>query len=115
MRSCVAKRILIALVCLCSSTLLIAQSTGGRILGRVSDPSGAVLSGVKITLTNDATGVARDVTTNESGDYVFVEVQPGQYSLKFEQPGFTSNLRKGMTVEINQVVTMNMVMQVGQT
>jgi outer membrane receptor protein involved in Fe transport len=74
-----------------------------------------VLSGVKITLTNEATGVARDVTTSESGDYVFVEVQPGQYSLKFEQSGFTSNLRKGVTVEINQVITMNMAMQLGQT
>jgi Carboxypeptidase regulatory-like domain/TonB-dependent Receptor Plug Domain len=110
-----ATQVVIALFCLCCSTLLIAQSTGGRILGRVSDPSGAVLAGVKITLTNEATGASRDATTSDGGDYVFVEVQPGQYSVKFEQQGFTTNLRKGVTVEINQVVTLNMTLQVGQT
>ena len=42
------------------SSLLAAQGTGGRILGLVSDPSGAVLSGVKVTAANAATGIARD-------------------------------------------------------
>jgi hypothetical protein len=42
-------------LCLISSTLTFAQSTGGRILGRVSDSSGAVLAGVKVTATNEAT------------------------------------------------------------
>jgi hypothetical protein len=115
MRSKNASRVLIALFCLLSSTLLIAQSTGGRVLGRVSDPSGAILAGVKVTLTNEATDVGRSVTTNDSGDYVFLEVQPGQYSLRFEQSGFTTNLRKGVTVDVNQVVTLNMSLQVGQT
>jgi hypothetical protein len=116
MRSLKATQVPFALfVCLVCSTLSLAQSTGGRILGRVTDASGAVLSGVKITLLNEATGVNRDAQTSESGDYVFVEVQPGQYSLRFEQQGFTSNLRKGVTLEINQVVTLNITMQVGQT
>ena len=59
---------------LSSSTFLLAQSTGGRILGRVADPSGAVLADVKVTLVNEATGVSREAQTNDSGDYVFVEV-----------------------------------------
>jgi hypothetical protein len=103
----------VALFCLVCSTLLIAQSTGGRLLGRVSDPSGAVLSGVKIALVNEATGVSREVTTNESGDYTFVEVQPGLYRVEFEQAGFKKNVRKDVTVEINQVLTLNMTMQLG--
>ena len=58
MRSSKATQALLVLfVCLISSTLLVAQSTGGRILGRVSDPAGAVLTGVKVALTNEATGV----------------------------------------------------------
>ena len=61
-------------LCLLSSAVL-AQSTGGRILGKVSDPSGAVLAGVKVTLVNEATAAARDVQTNDSGDYVFVAGQ----------------------------------------
>ena len=48
-----------------------SQSTGGRILGRVADPTGAVLAGVKVTLTNEATGATRDTQTNASGDYTF--------------------------------------------
>ncbi len=116
MRSLKATRVpFVLFFCLVCSTLLNAQSTGGRILGRVSDASGAILAGVKINLTNDATGANRDAATSDSGDYVFVEVQPGQYSVKFEQQGFSSNLRKGVTVEINQVVTLNVTMQVGQT
>ncbi len=116
MRSLKATRVpFVLFFCLVCSTLLIAQSTGGRILGRVSDASGAIVAGVKINLTNDATGANRDATTSESGDYVFVEVPPGQYSVRFEQQGFSSNLRKGVTVEINQVVTLNVTMQVGQT
>ena len=106
-------RCLVALFCLLSCTLLVAQSTGGRILGRVGDPSGAVLSGVKVILTNEATGVSRDQQTNASGDYVFVEVPPGVYDVQFEQKGFKKNLQKAVTVEVNGVVTLNTTMQLG--
>jgi len=108
-----ATRRLLVLFCLANSTLMIAQSTGGRILGRVADPTGAVLANVQVTLTNEATSVSRDVKTNNSGDYVFVEVQPAIYELDFEQSGFKKNVRKSVTVEVNQVVTLNMTMQPG--
>ena len=108
-----ATRVLVALFCLIASTLLSAQSTGGRLLGRVADPSGAVLSGVKIALVNEETGVSRTTTTNEDGDYNFVEVPPGNYRVEFEQQGFKKNVRKDVTVEINQVLTLNMTMQLG--
>src|ERR1700751_3948065 len=104
---------LLVSLCLLVCALSVGQSTGGRILGRVADPSGAVLSGVKVTLTNEATGVTREAETNDSGDYVFVEVQPSTYDVQFEQQGFKKNLRKGITVEINQVVTLNMTMHLG--
>jgi len=105
----------ISIFSLLGCALLLAQSTGGRILGRVADPTGAVLAGVSVTATNQATGVSRGTQTNEAGDYVFVDIPVGTYDLKFEQAGFTSALRKGVTLEINQVLTLNMVMQVGQT
>jgi len=109
-----ATRVLVAFFCFCSCTLLLAQSTGGRILGRVADPSGAVLAGVKVTLVNDATGAQRNVQTNDSGDYVFVEVPPATYYTEFELTGFKKNVRRGITVDINQVVTLNMVLQLGE-
>ena len=57
-------------LCLLIPAMLLAQGTGGRILGRIADPTGAVLSGVKITATNEATGVTHESSSNDSGDYV---------------------------------------------
>ena len=110
-----AARWLVVLICFCGSILVLAQSTGGRILGRVADPSGAVLSGVKITLANQATGVVRTAQTNESGDFVFVEVVPGIYRVEFELTGFKKNAQKDVTVDVNQVVTLNSNLQIGAT
>jgi carboxypeptidase family protein len=93
----------------------LSQSTSGRILGRVADPTGAVLAGVKVTLTNQATGVSRSGQTNTSGDYNFVEVQPGTYSITFEMSGFKRNIQKDVIVDVNQVVTLNSTLQIGQT
>jgi hypothetical protein len=114
MRSLRTTRILVALFCLVCSTLLSAQSTGGRILGRVADPTGAVLAGVKVVLINEANGTQHDTTTNESGDYSFIEVPPGGYHTEFELAGFKKNVRRGITLDVNQVVTLNMVLQLGE-
>src|SRR5580692_1130508 len=106
---CLAVTILLLL-----PTTLPAQGTGGRILGRVADPSGAVLAHVKVVATNEATGVSRDSQSSDSGDYTFPEVPVGVYTLSFELTGFKKDLRHGVTLELNQIVTLNMVMQIGQ-
>jgi len=100
---------------LCFATSLGAQGTGGRILGRVADPSGAVLSAVKVTATNDATGVARDTSSNDSGDYVFPDLPVGTYSLSFDLTGFKKTVRHAIALDVNQVITLNMTMQLGAT
>jgi carboxypeptidase family protein len=102
-------------LCLICSTLLSAQSTGGRILGRVSDTSGAVLAKVKVTLTNEATGVSTDTVTSSGGDYGFPQVPVGTYRLEFDLGGFKKTLQRGVNVDLNQVVTVNSVLQVGAT
>ncbi len=104
---------LVLSVCLIGSTLMPAQSTGGRILGRVADSSGAVLSGVKVTATNEATGASREVLTNDSGDYVLVSVPPATYTIQYELTGFKKNVQKGILVDVNQVVTLNSTLQIG--
>src|SRR5271166_2181988 len=106
---------LVLSLCLICSTLLSAQSTGGRILGRVADSSGAVLAGVKVTATNEATGVSRETQTNDSGEYGFPQVPVGTYTLTFDLTGFKTNERKGVLVDLNQVITLNSVLQIGQT
>src|SRR5271157_3280308 len=102
-------------LCLICSTLMSAQSTGGRILGRVADSSGAVLANVKVTLTNEATGVSSESTTNASGEYGFPQVPVGAYTLSFDLTGFKTNVSKGIVVNLNQVITLNSVLQVGET
>src|ERR1700751_2798805 len=93
--------------------LLSAQGTTGRIVGRVADPGGAVLANVKVSLVNEGTSVSRDSKTNENGDYDFVEVPVGTYRLEFDLTGFKKNVRRGVSLDINQVITFNMTMQVG--
>ncbi|MFY9844411.1 MAG: carboxypeptidase regulatory-like domain-containing protein [Terriglobales bacterium] len=102
-------------LCLICSTLLFAQGTGGRILGRVSDPSGALLAGVKVTLTNEATNVSSESTTNSSGEFGFPQVPVGSYTVSFDLTGFKTNVEKGVAVSLNQIVTLNTTLQIGQT
>ncbi|MFZ3265673.1 MAG: carboxypeptidase regulatory-like domain-containing protein [Terriglobales bacterium] len=102
-------------LCLVCSPFVLAQGTGGRILGRVADPTGAVLADVRVTATNEATGVSRETATNASGDYGFPELPIGTYTLSFDLAGFKTNVRKGITVELNQVITFNSTLQIGQT
>jgi len=90
------------------------QSTGGRVIGKVSDPTGAVLAGVKVDLVNQATGVSRTADTNTDGDYVFLQVPVGTYRLEFDHAGFKTNVKHDVNVDLNQVVTLNMTMQVGE-
>ncbi|MGH9514327.1 MAG: carboxypeptidase regulatory-like domain-containing protein [Terriglobales bacterium] len=90
-----------------------AQSTGGRIIGRVSDSTGAVVGGVTITLVNDATRVSRSTKTDDTGDYSLLEVQPGNYHIEYVLSGFKKVVRDNVILEVNQVLTLNTTLQPG--
>lgn len=100
-----------------SLTLIIATTafaqTTGRIIGQVTDPTGAVVPGAKITLVNDQTGVSRTAETGKGGDFVLPEVPVGTYRLEFEAQGFKKSIRRNILVQLNQVVTANQVMALG--
>jgi hypothetical protein len=102
-------------ICLSTSTSLLAQGTGGRILGRAADPTGAVLSSVKVVATNDATGVTRSTQSSEGGDYIFPDLPVGTYTLSFELTGFKKDVRHSIALDVNQVITLNVTMQLGAT
>jgi hypothetical protein len=97
------------------SILGVAQSTGGRVLGRVADSTGAVLANARVTLVNDATGVSIATVTNGSGDYVFPQVPVGGYRLEFDLAGFKKSVQHGVNVDLNAVVTANATLEVGET
>src|SRR5215472_6267251 len=60
----------------------------GAVLGTVTDPGGAVTPGVLVELTNSATNESRSTQTNSAGEYVFPNVNPGTYNLRFTKTGF---------------------------
>src|SRR5919108_1716470 len=70
------------------STALFSQSSNGTISGTVSDATGAVIPGVTVTATNNATGVVTTVISNDAGVYNFASLQPGTYNVSAMLPGF---------------------------
>jgi Carboxypeptidase regulatory-like domain len=104
---------LVSLFVLTASSLL-AQSTGGRFAGKVSDASGAVLPGVAVTLINEASGVSRATSTDADGDYSFPEAPVGSYRLEFDQAGFKKSTQSNVVLQLNQVLTLNMTLQIGE-
>ena len=91
----------------------VAQSTGGRIRGTVTDATGGTVVGAKVALVNDATNVSREAETNASGEYLFLEVPVGTYSVQLQQTGFRKFLRKGVELHLNDVLNVDIVLQVG--
>jgi hypothetical protein len=76
--------------------------TQGRITGRVTDTTGAVIVGAKVTIENRGKGVQRVLETNSSGDYVAPGLEPGVYSLSVEAPNFKKVLRDRMQIEVGK-------------
>ena len=93
-----------------------AQSTSsGVVAGTVTDPSGAVVNGATITLTDVATGTARTSNTNNAGHYVFVDVPPGSYNVTISKQGFATVKAPNLQVLVGQATTFNTPLQVGGT
>ncbi len=95
------------------SSRAIGQSTGGRVLGRVLDPSGAVVPDVALTLTNDDSGKALAVQSSKTGDYIFPAVPVGTYRLEAQTQGFQNFTATGILVNLNATVTYDVKLTVG--
>src|ERR1700720_2613001 len=92
-----------------------AQSTGGRIRGTVIDPSGGAVVGAKVTLINEATNVTRDTDSGGNGEYLFIEVPVGSYEIDVTQQGFKKYVRKGVALNLNEVISLDVALQIGTT
>ncbi len=109
----VARIVKLAWILAVLSPSAFAQETRGEILGRVTDPSGAVVSGATVRAVNTATQVQSTATTNQTGDYVLPFLLPGVYNLSVEAPGFKTYVQEGITVRVNSKVTLNVVLELG--
>ena len=77
-----------------------SQTSMGRILGTVTDPSGAVIPDAHVTITNTATGSVRTLATTGAGDYIAPDLLPGPYSVGIEAVGFGKFERQGLALEV---------------
>jgi hypothetical protein len=93
---------------------LTAQSTSGRILGSISDQSGASVAGATVTITDVQRGTTRTVTSDASGDYVAPELQPGNYKVRAAAKGFKSVERPNIPVEVAEDVRIDLTLPAGQ-
>ena len=92
-----------------------AQSTGGQIRGTVTDASGGAVAGVTVQLINQATQTKREAPTGTNGEYVFLEVPVGTYEIDVQQQGFKKYVHKGIVLNLNQVLSVDITLQVGGT
>lgn len=90
-----------------------AQSTTQAVLGLVTDPSGAVISGAKVTLTNAGTNVSLSTVTNETGNYTFALIPVGDYDVRVQAPGFKAEVVRNMRVETAAQVRQDFSLDVG--
>ncbi|HZN11891.1 MAG TPA: carboxypeptidase-like regulatory domain-containing protein, partial [Blastocatellia bacterium] len=91
-----------------------AQTTSGEISGSVTDPSGSVVPGVVITLTNPATNAVREVKTNDSGLYAISALPPGVYHLKAATAGFRAIERRNIEVLVGSSNRIDLNLEVGE-
>lgn len=90
------------------------SQTTASLRGTVTDPSGGVVVGAKITLTNTGTGISRTTTSKADGSYLFDLLQVGTYKLTVEKSGFTTYLQDGIILELNQNGRADVALKVGQ-
>src|SRR5688572_8405862 len=95
-------------------TSAFSQGSTAQISGTVRDQSGAVLPGVEITVTQTATGLARNALTNETGSYTLPNLPVGPYRLEAALPGFRTYVRSGIVLEVSSTPVIPIVLNVGQ-
>ena len=96
---------------LCASWLL--ASPVGSVGGSVKDASGALVAGVKVSLTNTSTNAKLETTTNPNGEFQFVQLAPATYSLVAEAQGFKKISVSSVLVEVDQITHLELTLEVG--
>src|SRR5437867_607082 len=100
------------LVCGTPSSFSQTASTGA-LTGTTTDATPAVVPGVKLTLTNEATGEARSTISGESGSYSFLQLVPGSYRLDAALEGFKTTSRSALRIVVTETVRLDIRLEVG--
>jgi Carboxypeptidase regulatory-like domain len=110
-----ARALVMLLLVMLVPIFLRAQVDRGTVNGTISDSSGAVIPGVKVTATNVETGVLNTAISNGAGFYSILNLPIGHYRLTFQQQGFSTLERDGITLSVSQVAEINVTLSAGST
>src|SRR6266545_6546910 len=106
--------VVLALISLLSTTRAAAQSKNTcEISGTVTDPSGAIVPGAKITVTSTGTGAVKETIANDRGEYRVVLLPPGTYDVRAENTGFVTQTKKDVAVTVGQTTVIDFQLAVG--
>ncbi len=100
-------------VCCTAASLLYAQSDTAQLSGFVRDASGAVIPNAGVTIRNEATGLERRTTTNETGYYVVSSLPPGFYTVSVEAEGFKKYIKTQNKLDANIATTVDATLDIG--
>ncbi len=109
----IALMVCIFALCIVNSRPSHAQVAGGTLSGTVTDPSEAAVPNAKVVIKNSATGVARTVTTNADGFYSAANLLPGEYEIAVSATGFSTGVKKGITINVGSQPVFNLALQIG--
>jgi hypothetical protein len=102
---------LVALMMVSGAAL--AQESTAELRGRVLDAQGGALPGVTITITNQATGVYREIVSNGDGTYFATALAPGVYSIAAELSGFKKYMRNDVRLDLGRTTTLDLQLEIG--
>jgi hypothetical protein len=109
----IGQKLISVLVCLWMGVFAFAQSDRGTITGTISDATGALIPGAKITLTNADTGTVGETVSTSTGNYTLPSLPAGTYTLKVEQAGFNIAQDTGIQVQVAVTTRLDVALQVG--
>jgi len=104
----------LTLTLLSFSLCALAQTTAGRILGTLTDQSGAAVAGATVVVTDTQRGISRTMTSDESGNYAIPDLQPGTYKIHVGAKGFKTAERPSVQIEVATDVRADFALQPGQ-
>src|ERR671919_1861811 len=100
------------IACLAAATFADAQVNRATISGTVTDPSGAPIPGVTVTITGES-GLSQTAVTGESGQYTVPSLPVGTYAAKFEIQGFKTSVRDKLILQVAQTTRLDTQLEVG--
>jgi len=91
-----------------------SQGSAGRILGGINDQTGGAVSGATVTIIDTQRNLTRTLTTDNAGEYNAPNLLPGTYTVRAVFQGFKTAERSGITLEVNQDLRVDLVLQPGE-